>query len=109
MTRREEEKAKLAAETCGAFVEIDEHKLDKGQMFLYGAKQTLDALCVEMDGMANLAATDATCPSPFVAQTLRQVVERLRERRDNLAVELTRSAIKSGAGKMHNAAGRAIQ
>lgn len=106
----DEEHAKHACiATGGAFVEVDEHKLDKGQTYLLGCQQTLDALIKEYQQKADEARMAPDAPSPWIATTLDNVIGRMTTRRDNISVELTRSAVKSGAAKIHNAFGKVMQ
>lgn len=90
-------------ETDGAFVELDKAKLSKEQIYMLGCKETLD-LCV--DEIRRKAFENAQFAD--LSTILSQVADWLAQRRDECAVDLTRSAVQSGSATMHNAHGKKI-
>lgn len=93
----------------GAFVEVDEHKLDKAQMYLLGCQQCLEKLIAEYMQKADEARMAPDCPSNWIAITLDNVIARMTQNRDDISLALTKSAVKSGAARIHNAFGKKMQ
>jgi len=83
--------------TNGAWVEIDQAKMTRDQLVLMGMKEFADkwieVLREQADGQTSF----------FAAQILRDVVAKVTEHRDSIAVVLTEAAVKSGSARIHNA------
>lgn len=82
----------------GAFVELDQHKLSRDQLVLLGMKEAHDKWVQELLDQAAMVGPGL---AP-VSSILRDVAERMAGYRDHLAVILTKAAIKSGSGSLHN-------
>lgn len=80
----------------GAFVEIDQHKMTRDQLVLLGMKEAHDKWIEKLD-------EQITMLGPGLASALyRDLQQRMAEYRDTLAVVLTKAAVKSGSGEVHN-------
>lgn len=82
--------------TNGAFVELEQHKLTRDQLVLLGMKEAHDKWVDELRSQA------VTSPYADVKAILGEVADRMAAYRDHLAVILTKAAVKSGSGALHN-------
>lgn len=87
----------------GAFVEIDRNKMSRDQVYMLGAKETLEWWIEELQTKARENA-----PNIGVASVLMEVAARMKISHDACAVDLTRSCVKSGSATMHNAQGNKL-
>lgn len=87
-------------ETFSAFVEIDNHRMTRDELVLLGMKQAHEQWIAELRGQASRHDI------PFgVARVLYEVADRMAQVRDNMAVTLTKAAIRSGSGKIEKIGG----
>ena len=84
------------SEGMGAFVDIDQTKLSRDGLVLLGMKMALDG-CVQDLHQGSHAQTNEVMAQAFMAVTAKWA-----ERRDSVAVALTKSASKSGAGVINS-------
>ena len=82
----------------GAFVELDQRKLSRDQLVLLGMKEAHDKWVQELLDQAGMVGPGL---AP-VSTILRDVAMRMAGYRDQLAVVLTKAAVKSGSGTLHN-------
>ena len=80
--------------TNAAFVELDDAKLTRDQLFKIGAKFALDKWIDELRHTSALQTHDG------VKRVMVEIAAAMQADRDELTVELTRSAVKSGSGLM---------
>lgn len=80
----------------GAFVELDQHKLSRDELVLLGMKEAHDKWVNLLQEQIDMA------DNPIVASVLSEVQRRMASYCDTLAVILTKAAIKSGSGSLHN-------
>ena len=80
----------------GAFVELDQHKLDRDELVMLGMKEAHDKWIDELLAQAAIVEHDG------VRSVLREVADRMAKTRDGIAVALTRSAIRHKSGTLHN-------
>lgn len=80
----------------GAFVELDQNKLTRDQLVLLGMKEAHDM-------WINRLGEQIAMLEPGLATSLYEDLQRrMANYRDHLAVVLTKAAIKSGSGTLHN-------
>lgn len=79
----------------GAFVEIDQHKLNRRGLYLLGVKEALDR--VENDLVRGAQAQ----ANPLIGQALMKVAELYRNRKAEVEVSLTKEGMRSGASAIH--------
>lgn len=89
----------MATDNFGAFVEIDEAKLGREGLFLLGAREAIDRWITKFRVMSSMQQ------HPGVGQVLADVAEKMAEDRDEIAVALTKTAIKERAGVIHDLPG----
>lgn len=82
----------------GAFVELEQHKLTRDQLVLLGMKEAHDKWIQELEDQAGMVGPHV---AP-VSMILRDVAQKMAGYRDHLAVVLTKAAVKSGSGTLHN-------
>jgi hypothetical protein len=82
----------------GAFVELDQTKLTRDQLVLLGMKEAHDKWIEELISQAGMVGPGL---AP-VSMVLREIAGRMTDYRDHLAVVLTKVAVKSGSGTLHN-------
>lgn len=80
----------------GAFVELDQHKLSRDELVLLGMKDAHDKWIDELRSQA------AVMEHPGARSLLNEIADRMAAVRDNIAVVLTKAAIKSKSGVLHN-------
>lgn len=82
----------------GAFVELDQTKLTRDQLVLLGMKEAMDMWIAKLGEQADMVGPD----SAPVSLILADIADRMAGYRDHLAVILTKAAVKSGSGSLHN-------
>lgn len=80
----------------GAFVELDQHKLTRDQLVLLGMKEAHDMWIDTLSSQVEMAA------DPILRAAVVEIKTRMTDIRDKLAVVLTKAAVKSGSGSLHN-------
>lgn len=77
----------------GGFVELDNERLNRDELVLLGMKMAMDECVTECQSQA------AGMGNPVASSILNAWADRMAERRDNLAVILTRSALRTKNGR----------
>lgn len=82
----------------GAFVELDQTKLTRDELVLLGMKEAMDMWISKLGEQADMVGPGAAPVSLILAD----IAGRMAGYRDHLAVILTKAAVKSGSGALHN-------
>lgn len=85
----------MTKENFGAFVDIDIPKLDREGMALLGMREALDRW---IDKLMHLSTSQT---HPGVAQVMVEIADEMKRDRDGVAVALTKNAMKTKAGQVH--------
>lgn len=83
--------------TQPAFVELDVEKLTRDQLVLMGMKMALDEWVDELAAQAEMQG-----PNIMAARVLSDLAKKVGQRRDTLAVVLTRDAVRHRTGRLEN-------
>lgn len=92
---RERLNATAARETLGAFVEIDNTKLNRQELVMLGCKMTLSKYRAALEEIAR------NHPNPILGNVIMEIIAPMIEEEEAVTLELTRSARKHGAAKVH--------
>lgn len=87
-------------QNAGAFVELDNHKLTRDELVLLGMKEAHDKWITELRGQASRGDLPE-----YIKSVLHEVADRMAMSRDDLAVILTKAAMRSGSGKIEKLGG----